>query len=141
MISVIHTRHNLITKRHVRMKHYPHITTHRAQGNLMLTVSDDGYIRLTHAELEQELLIHLVSGLDEDTDNIEGVTTMTGYTEWVSASTPTISMGWDWQLGATEQLIRISDIRSNVMLQNIHSIDCDMPKNNALLEHFIVKSN
>ena len=123
------------------MKHYPHITAHRAQGNPMLTVSDDGYIRLTYAELQHELLTHLVSGLDEDTDNTEGMTTITGYTEWVTTSTPTISMGWDWQLGANEQLTRISDIRSNVMLQNIHSIDHDMPKNNALLEQFIDNLN
>lgn len=123
------------------MKHYPHITAHRAQGNLMLTVSDDGYIRLTYAELQQEVLTHLTSGLDEDTDNTEGITNITGYTEWVTTNTPIISMGWDWQLGANEQLIRISDIRTNVMLQNNHPIDYDTPKNNALLEQFVDNLN
>jgi hypothetical protein len=120
------------------MKHHPRtITAHRAQDNPMLSISDDGCIRLTYAELQQEQLIHLVSGLDEDTDNIEGETTITGYTEWVTDSAPIISMGWDWKLGTNEQLIRISDIRSNVMLLNHRQIDHDAQENNALLEQYV----
>lgn len=103
----------------------------------MLSISDDGYIRLTYAELQQEQLTHLVSGLDEDTDNIEGETAITGYTEWVTASTPIISMGWDWKLGTNERLIRISDIRSNIMLLNHQQIDHDVQKNNAFLEQYV----
>ena len=69
---------------------------------------------------------------------------ITGYTEWVTDNTPTISMGWDWQLGSTtnpEQLIRISEIRSNIMLHNHEKIELGVQKTNEFLEKIIEKFN
>ena len=122
-------------------KNHPHMP----QDNPMLIVSSDGYIRLTHAELSQETLIHLISGLDENTEHChDSLTDITGYTEWVTDNTPTISMGWDCQLGSTtkpEQLIRISEIRSNIMLHNHEKIELGVQKTNEFLEIIIEKFN
>jgi hypothetical protein len=68
----------------------------------MLTISPDGYMRLTFEELQQISLVHLISGLDEDNSALlqEGATfaEITGYTEWAGITSPAISIGWDWRL-------------------------------------------
>lgn len=98
----------------------------------MLSVSSDGYIRLTQDQLSSLELVHLISGLDEDsasplhTDGATGA--ITGYTEWVCpiGSGAAITIGWDWRMqGGADQasLERISDPRSNLMLQDNSKID------------------
>lgn len=98
----------------------------------MLSVSSDGYIRLTQDQLSGLELVHLVSGLDEDrpphshTDGAAG--DITGYTEWLCpiGSGAAITIGWDWRmLGCGEQvsLERVGDPRSNLMLQDNSKID------------------
>ena len=75
-------------------------------GLPIITIAPDGYIRLTFEEFRKISLIHLISGLDEDelVSLQEGatITEITGYTEWVSDTIPTISIGWDWAIQQTQ---------------------------------------
>ncbi|NNM82657.1 MAG: DUF4902 domain-containing protein [Burkholderiales bacterium] len=86
-------------------------------------VSKDGYIRMTFRELHDLELVHLASGLDEE-DHDRGFeaaqhTEITGYTEWITETTPAITIGWDWKLeisGNRPRLIKCDLPRSNIML-------------------------
>ncbi|OYV71357.1 MAG: hypothetical protein B7Z67_01060 [Acidiphilium sp. 21-60-14] len=88
-------------------------------------ISEDGYIRLSFPELEAIRLIHMTSGLDEYAPEIVSAgaisTSITGYTEWISNTSPAITIGWDWQLETIcnpVSLKRISEPRSNIMLED-----------------------
>lgn len=114
----------------------------------LLRVSTDGYIRLSFSEMRNVDLQHLITGLDEDTPSTsaEGalLTTITGYTEWVSTTVPGITIGWDWQLDTALNRIRLHRVnqpRSNLMLQDIHQTDLGPAKTSAMLEVFIDKLN
>lgn len=98
----------------------------------MLTILDDGRITLSLPELQTIALTHLISGLDEDRPDDpaapSALTTITGYTEWISAGTPAISIGWDWEMagGANQvRLQRIGAARSNLMLHASTEIVCN----------------
>ncbi|KAF3996241.1 DUF4902 domain-containing protein [Glaciimonas immobilis] len=110
----------------------------------IFTISSDGYIRLLFEELQNITLVHLISGLDQDMPSpILGgavTTTITGYTEWVTATSPGITLGWDWQLAVVFKSIhlhRISEPRSNVMMHNSDRVDMGPIKTTTLLENFI----
>lgn len=89
----------------------------------MLSISTDGYIRLSLAQIQAIELSHLITGLDEDapTQHCTGAihTAITGYTEWISAGSPALTLGWDWQMEAGQDLLclkRVGAPRSNIML-------------------------
>lgn len=110
----------------------------------MPTLSEDGYIRLSFSRLETIRLMHLISGLDEDAPETVSSgamsTTITGYTEWISCTTPIITIGWDWLMetfGAPLTLIRIGEPRSNIMLEDSGKLELGPIKTAALLEVFI----
>lgn len=105
---------------------------------------NDGYIRLSFAEVKKLCLIHLISGVDRDTPDITShgavPTAITGYTEWVSNNDPAITIGWDWQMHASDhcvQLKSLSEPRSNLMLQSANLSDVGHLKTATLLEAFI----
>lgn len=107
-------------------------------------MSDTGYVRLSFEELQNLILVHLISGMDEDgpaqlSDNATE-TAIGGYTEWVSTGSPVITLGWDWQMLFENKFIRlrrISEPRSNVMLQSPARLDLGHDKTVTLLETFI----
>lgn len=90
----------------------------------MIILSDDGYVRLTWEIFLATPLLHLVSGMDEDSPihPHEGasLSRISGYTEWVSATTPIITLGWDWVLDGGTQgqaiYMKVEAPRCNVML-------------------------
>jgi hypothetical protein len=61
---------------------------------------DTGYIYLTVDEFCAGALVHLISGIDQECHLAGGAgavaTAITGYTEWVSADAPLVTIGWDW---------------------------------------------
>lgn len=64
---------------------------------------------------------HMLSGIDDDAENgnCGSATVICGYTEWISASEPTVTLGWDWALeyeAGKTQWKRIGLPRTNVML-------------------------
>jgi len=98
----------------------------------MIRIDDDGYIRLRREVLEQIRLIHLVSGLDEEEGQVAcGAvhSDIRGYTEWVSASVPAVSVGWDWHLDMLARPVTAvcsETPRSNLMLVDEHGGDAGL---------------
>lgn len=93
-------------------------------GMVALVVSRDGYLRLTLSAFRAIVLRHLFSGLDQDSESSTHAAgaseaSILGFTEWVSDTTPAVSLGWDWRLntlGGRPRYVRDSEVRSNVML-------------------------
>lgn len=111
-----------------------------SMGN-MLSISDDGYIRLQLSELRAVDMRHLISGLDENMPEARSgcglPTTISGYTEWISDTMPVITIGWDWQMQSSTHLLRLGEPRSNLILLDGRRMDIDCIKNSALLEEFV----
>ncbi|GAB6039849.1 DUF4902 domain-containing protein [Endothiovibrio diazotrophicus] len=110
----------------------------------MLTVSEDGYIRLSLTEVRSTLLVHALSGLDEEGPNLAlGVDRrceISGYTEWVSLTKPAISLGWDWRLSLADERARYERVgapRSNVMLLDALQRDIGQLASDTLIESII----
>lgn len=106
------------------------------------SVDHDGYIRLSIPELYSLSFEHLVSGLDEEQVFALNTnqTAITGYTEWISQSHPTVSIGWDWSLGALPHPTlprRMGYPRSNLMLIDTEGCDYNDALNEALLMQWI----
>lgn len=104
------------------------------------TPSEDGYVRLTLQNLLATPLVHLWSGLDQEAPGSlpegAGVTTISGYTEWISTTEPTLTLGWDWRLevaSAAPLYIRSSAPRSNIMLVDERQRDLGPRETAALL--------
>lgn len=97
----------------------------------MRFISSDGYVRLSIQQLQATPLTHLISGLDDDillpaAADAAQATDITGYTEWINEDDPALTVGWDWQLCATRPgcpLIRVSEPRSNILLQDAAGAD------------------
>lgn len=90
-----------------------------------LTVSPDGYVRVTAAGLRAVPLAHLLSELDADlnlppsTASGACLASIAGYTEWASHTTPALSIGWDWRIATSDCRVRYErqgEVRSNIML-------------------------
>lgn len=111
----------------------------------IIAISSDSYIRLTFERFRKITFVHLVSGLDDDKPAMlqKGTifTEITGYTEWVSETTPTISIGWDWMIQPTQEkegfYKRISEPRSNLMLIDSQQQDFGPVKTAMLIETVI----
>jgi hypothetical protein len=97
-----------------------------------LTVSSDGYVRLTATALRAIPLAHLLSELDADlnlppsTASGACLASIVGYTEWASHTTPALSLGWDWRIatsGCRVRYEREGEVRSNIMLVNARRQD------------------
>ena len=120
------------------------IKTRSIAPMLTITLSHDGYVRLTPECFVQVRLVHLHSGVDEDRPlaSAEGATlsSITGYTEWVSATQPAITVGWDWQMTARDGQIWFIPVgypRSNLMFVDKHGNDRGPRATEALLRSWI----
>jgi hypothetical protein len=105
-----------------------------------MQISPEGLIRLSISELLGTPMKHLVSGVDVDgSSDLAGCgspTIISGYTEWVSSNTPTISIGWDWhiQSGACGSFwARVGLPSSNVLLIETRDNGEDWDKSRNLL--------
>ena len=105
---------------------------------------DTGYIYLTVDEFCAGALVHLISGIDQDCCLARGAgalaTAITGYTEWISANAPVLTIGWDWQMtaeGNVVQLKRISPSSSNVMLQSAGRRNLGHARTVALINDYL----
>ena len=93
-----------------------------------MKISTQGLIRLTYDALSTISLSHLISGIDTDgsDDDCGRPTELTGFTEWVTQTTPAITIGWDWKIefkNGQSRYERLGQPRSNVMLINDHGLD------------------
>jgi len=64
-----------------------------------LTLSDDGLIRMTYEEFRKLSIFHYFSEIELDSESeCDTEIVMRGFTEWITKTKPTISIGWDWKL-------------------------------------------
>lgn len=111
--------------------HVTHCTAQQETQDLIMRLSDDGYVRLDFEDLLQASLSHLIS-INEETRFSAAYTHIFGYTEWVSMTTPVISVGWDWKLSHDDRfikIVRIGQSRSNLML--VDYMQCDIGLDNT----------
>ncbi len=107
-----------------------------------MILDDDGYVKLQLRNFHGIRLQHFVSGLDEESPestSMEGacVSTIEGYTEWVSISAPVISLGWDWiydPMRIPAMLVHPGSLRTNVMLLDNDGAEVGPLKTSVLLE-------
>ena len=109
-------------------------------GMPMITLSDDSYIRLKLETFLVTPLVHHLSGLDDDKPIIpqEGarLACISGYTEWLSTTTPTLTLGWDWRLvvpHGQSLYVKLGDPRSNIMLVDAMTHDLGPARTSVLL--------
>ncbi len=110
----------------------------------MFIASGDGYIRLKFELFQDVKMVHLYSGIDEEKPITTGdgahLTTITGYTEWVTQGTPALSIGWDWELIGVQgkaRLIQTGTLGSNLMFVNQHGLDSGAAQTLILLEGWL----
>ncbi|MDE2324410.1 MAG: DUF4902 domain-containing protein [Betaproteobacteria bacterium] len=110
-----------------------------------MTLSDDGLVRLTLESLRTIRFTHLLSGLDEHDGpppSFEGASLdpISGYTEWVTTTSPVITLGWDWWLDASAMPLiytQAGEPRSNVMIVDAQHHDLGRRKTDETLETLI----
>lgn len=105
-----------------------------------MQLGPDGLVRLTLDEVLSTPLQHLISGVDPEEDACDErcgrVTSVTGYTEWLSDSSPAIVIGWDWQSVLKQgrpHLARVGAPRCNIMLVDHTAHDLDWDKHLDIL--------
>jgi hypothetical protein len=123
------------------MRYHPELRTVDFAAITMLNLSEDGYVRLTCETFFNLPLIHLLSGLDEHNQPLcsEGAITtfISGYTEWLSTTTPVVTLGWDWQLEVLRgepKCVQVGKPRSNIMLLNDCQQDLGPAKTATLIK-------
>ncbi|MDR3391186.1 MAG: DUF4902 domain-containing protein [Sulfuriferula sp.] len=111
---------------------------------ILFPLSMDGYVRITLETLKSLPLSHLLSGIDLDSrDNCHAgasLTDVSGYTEWVTATLPAITLGWDWRLDTSQGcpiFKRIEAPRSNIMIVDDLQQDVCWMKTAELLSEMI----
>lgn len=107
-----------------------------------MNTSPQGLIRLTYEALSAIPLSHLLSGVDTDgcDDACGRPTELTGFTEWVTQTTPAITIGWDWRIAFSDgqsRYERLGQPRSNVLLVNQCGQDHKWDQNLSCLGRFV----
>jgi Domain of unknown function (DUF4902) len=99
-------------------------------------LSPDGLVRVSIDELMSLPIVHLTSGFDADegaaTQACGSLTTISGYTEWISQTHPVITIGWDWLLVADcheARCRRAGPPRANVMVVDSNGADRSWEQN------------
>ena len=110
----------------------------------MITLSADSFIRVPLSGLLDISFIHLLSALDEahpdSTSFATNVCTISGYTEWITATTPAITIGWDWEQtirNSVSNYVRVGNPRSNLMLLDLKERDLGYDASACLLGSLI----
>lgn len=135
------TRHNAVSGGD-DIRHDPAVTL--IDTPLVTMSVHDGYIRLTYSCLQQLPLQHMYSEVDA------GVVThlaahaihssAAGFTEWQSATSSTLSIGWDWYLDDQSERLSISPepVRSNLMLRDSSGYDLGPNMTSNLLRNWLL---
>lgn len=106
---------------------------------------NDGLLRLRQQDLGAIRLVHLISGIDDDSGDgsaprCGASTTLSGYTEWVSTQEPNLTLGWDWQLeteASTARVVRLGLPRTNVLVVKNENDPLPWEKSLEVLASFI----
>ena len=107
----------------------------------MITLSRDGYLRMTVETFRDLPLVHLLSGLDEDGldphQSQADACGISGYTEWISSTTPVVTIGWDWRLDVSQgspRYVLVGFPRSNLMFLDAERRDLGSARTVVLLK-------
>lgn len=106
-------------------------------------ISPDGYIRLRLSSLDTISFVHLFSECDDDfLHELRSQTVpalCAGFSEWVSDSSPAISIGWSWFIHSdSERMMLAPDgVRSNVMLIDMQGYDLGSQKTAILFSAWL----
>ena len=125
IIEMTMNKDNLVTK----------LTNQQETHDLILKLSDDGFVRMNFTDLMKESLSHLIS-IKEEIKVSEPFTTIFGYTEWISVTVPIISVGWDWKMSYDDRFVKIVKVgqpRSNVMLLDYMKCDIGLDHTESLM--------
>lgn len=115
----------------------------------MLYPSENGLVRISYQNLSGLKFCHYYSDL-HDTDETElelndSLTVLAGSTEWISKTTPLLSIGWCWKLDHTNNSIAYimdGEPYSNIMIiDNVSHRDIGQIKTSEVLEKFISQLN
>lgn len=111
---------------------------------LVRVLGEDGYVRLNFQALESVEFVHLMSRLDEDSDDADALSTdlcvISGYTEWISTTAPAITIGWDWQLEVSQvgpRYVSVGLPRSNIMLLDGEQRDLGPDRTGTLIKTIV----
>lgn len=116
------------------------MNTHLSSANLprALAVSPDGYIRIRLSCLDVLPFVHLFSESDDGfLQELKAQTVPArhaGFSEWISDTSPPISIGWGWFVHSdTRRMLLAPDrVRSNVMLVDVQGYDLGPQKTASL---------
>jgi Domain of unknown function (DUF4902) len=92
----------------------------------------DGYIRVSLKRLAILQFVHVTSACDKSllAELLANAVPAraAGYTEWISKTTPFVSLGWDWYRDDVSRrcLLISNDVRSNIMLVDARGYDLGM---------------
>ena len=107
----------------------------------MVTLSKDGYLRMTVETFKSIPLVHVLSGLDDDdlgsVQSQAGACSISGYTEWISSTTPAVTIGWDWRIEAHQgrpRYVVAGFPRSNLMFLDAERRDLGFVRTATLLK-------
>ncbi|WP_338844956.1 DUF4902 domain-containing protein [Massilia sp. W12] len=108
-----------------------------------LKLSPDGYIRLSFSTFSSLPFVHLFTGCDPDLqDELQEQTILAesaGFSECVSTTTPSISLGWTWYRHGESNCLLLAPepVRSNVMIVDMHGYDVGQATTSDLISHWL----
>lgn len=104
-----------------------------------LSLSRDSYIRMSLEELSDLPFVHLASDCDAgflaELQMQTVPASAAGFSEWISATKPVISMGWGWFIHSRSgQMLPAPDgVRSNLMFVDVRGYDLGTAATSNLL--------
>lgn len=109
----------------------------------VLKISPDGYIRLPFSSFSSLQFVHLYT--DHDPALCDELIAQSipvnsaGFSECISATTPSISLGWAWYIHAHSNLLMLAaePVRSNVMIIDMHGYDVGSATTSELISEWL----
>lgn len=104
-----------------------------------LKVSPDGYIRTTFANFTSLPFKHIFTERDQELqDDLLAQAIFAdsaGISEWISSTSPSISLGWAWYKHSGLNCLHLAPepVRSNVMIVDMHGYDVGLVTTSNLI--------
>ncbi len=108
-----------------------------------LKLSPDGYIRLPFSTFSSLPFVHLFTeqddGLQDELLEQAILTESAGFSECITNTTPSISLGWAWYMHGESNCLLLAPepVRSNVMIIDMHGYDVGPNVTSDLISHWL----
>ncbi len=109
----------------------------------VLKISPDGYIRLSFSTFSSLPFVHLFTDRDltllEELVGQEIPAKSAGFSECISSTTPSISLGWAWYQHRDSNCLLLAPeiVRSNVMIVDMHGYDVGSKTTSNLISEWL----